>query len=232
MSRWAGVSRTAVTKAAAEQFPDAVIDGKINVHHGLVREWLASHNCVDLPPPVKPTPKKLPPKRAKAKSRRKAPPKKPAPAKVEEPEPLPAARSASPVFPRDIAGHPFEELENLTVREVVMRYGSIDGFKRFVDSLKTIADFKFREVRNEQQRGELIDRKRVAGAVFPLIDLAYARLVSDVPASLAQLVVARVQSGGDEVVREVEDMIREANSKVLKGTKTAITQTGVVTDAN
>jgi hypothetical protein len=236
LSRWANVSRMAVTKAAAGPLADAVVGAKINAAHGLVREWLALHGCANLPPPPPPKVRKPRPSRAKSaakpKPRPKAKPKK-APAALVAAVQVPEPETSAPgEMPRDIAGYPFEELEDLTIRELVMRHGSVDGFKRFVDSLKAIADYKYRELRTQQQRGLLIERERVAGAVFPLIDLAFSRLVSDVPASLAQLVVARVQSGGPEIVREVEQMIRDANSKVLKGTKVAINKTGIVNDEN
>ena len=115
-----------------------------------------------------------------------------------------------------------EDLENLTIREVVMRHGSIDGFKRFVESLKNIAEYKYREMRVQQQRGDLIERDKVSGQVFPLIDVAFSRLVSDVPASVSKLVVARAESGGPDTVRDVQGIIRDANSRVLKNVKTAL----------
>lgn len=113
-----------------------------------------------------------------------------------------------------------------------MRYGSVDGFKRFVDSLKNIADYKFRELRIRQQRGDLVSRDLVSGAVFPLIDVAFQRLVSDVPAAVTQQVVARVESGGDDVAADVEKIIRDANSRVLKNAKESISKLEVLKDAN
>ena len=209
----------AATKAAAGPLADAVVKGKINVEHPLVREWLATHGCHNLPPPsgavatkpAKPAAKSKPRPKARAK---RAPPEAP-----------------TAPLPDNIAGYAIEELEHLTVREVVMRYGSLDGFKRFVDSLKGIAEYKYREIRIQQQRGDLVERDRVAGAVFPLIDLAFSRLVSDVPDALAQLIVARVESGGDDTVRDVQQLIRDANSRALKDAKTSISKTGVLPNA-
>jgi hypothetical protein len=213
LSRWANVSRMAATKIAAGQLADAVVDGKIDANHPLVREWLALHGCHELPPTSTPQHAKAAEPTAKPSRRPAAKPKA-----AEQP-------SAVATLPTQISGYAIEELEHLTVREVVMRYGSLDGFKRFVDSLKGIAEYKFRELKIQQQRGELVDRDRVAGTVFPLLDLAFARLVSDVPDALAHMIVARVESGGAETVMDVQKLIRDANSRVLKDAKASLNKT-------
>lgn len=201
LARWANVSRQAVTKATKPGAPlyDAADTRGVDVEHPLVREWLSSHGVVDLPGPRPPTQKAKKTKQSTRPSSDKT-----------------RASPAEPAMPKTDS---IEDLEDLTVREVVMRYGSIDGFKRFVDSLKNIAEYKHRELRVRQQRGDLIARERVAGVVFPMIDVAFARLVSDVPESLSKLIIARVESGGPDTASDVQKLIRDANSRVLKNLK-------------
>lgn len=196
---------------------DAMTDaGKIDAEHGLVREWLATHNVYELPGVgAIPTPQAV-------KN-----------AQTAKPKVSPRTRNNAPpaTIQTRIGSHEIEDLENLTVREVMIRYGSIDGFKRFVESLKNIAEYKFREMRVQLQRGELIERDAVSGQIFPLIDVAFSRLVSDVPDTLSKLVVARVESGGPGTTKDVQQMIREANSRVLKNVKTSIEKTGLLSNA-
>lgn len=149
-------------------------------------------------------------------------PKRPRRARA-KPPPEPAAAAV----PDDL-----KDLEDLTVREVVMRYGSVDGFKRFVDSVKNIAEYKHRELRVKQQRGDLIDRDRVAGVVFPMIDVAFSRLVSDVPDAVSKQVIARVESGGPDTAADVVQIIRDANSRVLKNLKQSAARLEFLKDAN
>lgn len=214
LSRWAGVSRAAVTKACKSFLSDAVLPSGVDVTHPLVRDWLRGHG-VDTLPEVSAAAKQKGSKRT-----RKAPARKPQPKQsVAQPTPPPAV-------------HDLEHLEDLTIREVVMRYGSVDGFKRFVDSLKSISEYKYKELRAKQQRGDLVERHKVAGLVFPMIDVAFSRLVTDVPVAVSKSVVARVQSGGPETYTDVQKIIRDANSRVLKNVKQSATSLEILNDAN
>ena len=145
----------------------------------------------------------------------------------------PAQHDTTPPVPAPVPmSHDLEHLEELTVREVVMRYGSVDGFKRFVDSLKSISEYKYKELRAKQQRGDLVDRQKVAGLVFPLLDVAFARLVTDVPVAVSKAVVARVESGGPDTYADVQKIIRDANSRVLKNAKQAAMGLEILNDAD
>lgn len=214
LARWAGVARSTAKRACDGPLYDATTESGVDVEHPLVIEWLDSHGCHEIPEEVEqpktPKPKK-PKKRSATPPKASPPPKKPA----TRPEP-----------------HDLEHLEDLTVREVVMRYGSVDGFKRFVDSLKSISEFKYKELRAKQQRGDLIEREKVAGLVFPMIDVAFARLVTDVPDSVAKLVIARVESGGADTSADVQKIIRDANSRVLKNVKQSAMNLELLRDAN
>ncbi len=220
LSRWAGVSRAAVTKACKTFLAEAASDKGVDVDHALARGWLREHGVDTLPDPpaVKSKPRAAKPKPRAAKQK----PQKPA---KNAPQVTHKAAPAESI-------HDLDHLENLTVREVVMQYGSIEGFKRFVDSLKSISDYKYKELRARQQRGELVDRDKVAGIVFPMIDVAFSRLVTDVPAAASKAVVARVQSGGPDTNTDVLKIIRDANSKVLKDLKQSALSLEILNDAS
>lgn len=218
LARWAGVSRQALTKACKPGGPlyDATDSKGVDVEHPIVREWLAGHGVEELP------------EVGHAAKKSTVPRKKPDRAKTSKPK----SADSPPMVPTTPAGYDIKNLEELTVREVVMRYGSVDGFKRFVESLKNIAEYKHRELRVRQQRGELIERDKVAGLVFPLIEVAFSRLVSDVPESISKLVVARVEAGGPETTADVQQLIRDANSRVLKNLKQSADRLELLRDAN
>lgn len=210
LARWGNVSRNTVNKATKPGgvLYDTVVEKKIDVDHPLALQWLRDHGVVELP----------------------AVGKQPAP-KRERPK-APATAAKADDAPTEALPYDLEDLENLTVREVVFRYGSVDGFKRFVDSLKNIAEYKHRELRVRTQRGELIERSAVAGVIFPMIDVAFARLVSDVPESVSKQVIARVEAGGPDTNADVVQLIRDANSRVLKNVKQSTSRLEILKDAN
>lgn len=215
LSRLVGISRAATGKAAKTHFADAITpNGRIDVDHPVVREWLEARGVNEIPDSAKLT-KPVPGKKAAVNTYEKR---------------LDPRRSAG--IQTRVGDYDLKDLEDLTIREVVMKYGSVDGFKRFIESLKGIAEYKFRELKVKQQRGELIERDRVASVVFPMIDVAFTRLVSDVPTSLSKLIVARVESGGEGTARDVEELIINANGVVLKNLKKSIKKIGFMKNEN
>ena len=183
---------------------EAVSSDGIDVHNPLVLEWLRKHDVDTLPPP----------RRAMPGAGKKKP----------------AQKSKKKVSETATAANNLENLEDLTVREVVMRYGSVDGFKRFVDSLKSISEFKYKDLRSKVQRGDLVERKKVSGLVFTLIDVAFSRLVTDVPHSVSRAVIAQVKTGGTNVPARVQKIIRDANSRVLLSVKQATKDLDILQD--
>jgi hypothetical protein len=121
LARWAGVSRQAMTRACKEGGPlhGATTPQGVDVEHPIALAWLNNHGVRELPAPPPPKPA----------------PARPKPAKPPNPPP---EVSQTPTLqpPPDV---PLDEFETLTLREIVMRFGTIDGLKRYVDSLKTIA---------------------------------------------------------------------------------------------
>lgn len=232
LARVAGVSRTATTKASATGGPlaDAVEGKKINIDHPTAIEWLAAKNvnAADVVAPVKKT---TTPRKVRVAKKKTAVKKKAKPRAIEK-EKKPATPTEPKQAPITVGGYEIDGLEDLTLREIVMRYGSIDGFKRYVDSLKSISDFNMRDMKMKTHRGELVSRDMVSNTLFPLVDVAYQRLVSDVPAATIQQIIARVESGGDDVVIDCEKIMRDAVSRVLKNTKNSIMKTGILNDGS
>lgn len=125
-----------------------------------------------------------------------------------------------------------DELENLTLRQILQRFGSVPGFKQYVDSLRAIAEYQQRDLRVQQARGTLIDRDFVEYKLFAMVDLAFQRLLTDMPDSLGKQIVSRVQSGGDNLAIEVQNMIKERVSQILEDMKRSIKEAGVLSNPN
>ncbi len=171
LAKRAGVTRQTINRATIGRLADACIDGKVDLEHPLIVEYLATKTY---------------------------------------------QATAS------IGGIKTKNLAQLTIHEVVMKHGTLDGFKSLVESLKIIAAYKYRLLRIQQTRGELIRRDMVNRALIPLVDIAYQKLTVDLPPVLCQDIITCVKSGGADVVLSVEKMIRDAISHELKATKKTV----------
>ena len=74
-------------------------------------------------------------------------------------------------------------------------------------------------MRRKSLRSNLIERDLVVKSIFSLIDEAHDNLTIKHPQVLVNNIVVRVQNGGDDLVGNVEKMIRDAISRELKNTK-------------
>lgn len=108
-----------------------------------------------------------------------------------------------------------EDLGALTLREVLDRWGTLRGLADGVKALKDFADMKNKESAAAQRRGQLVDRSLVSAVLVPLIDLAFRRLVTEMPVALGEQIIARVMAGGEDLRLDVEALIRRETSGIL-----------------
>jgi len=244
LSRLAQVTPAAMSKRAATILKNTRIlrGGKsigLNVDAPLVVEWLATHDVYHVDDklcriilnkkeslaeakknknngggqPVEviqtPAPAPTPTKRGKKKANGII--------KLE-----PGHTPAEPQKPASIGGYPLDQLESMTVKQVVEKFGSIDGFKRFVDTLRSISEYNLREIKIQERRGELVSVEFISRAVYQLIDQTYKRLIDDVPRSISSQVLAVAETGGDNMLSEIEKIYLDATTTILKNTKKAI----------
>jgi len=202
IARLAGVSGPALSKASRGRLKDAMVGKKMDAEHPLVVAYIDEKRSQQEDGTLENY-------RDAAKTRDAAKRKKGKPS-VSVPEPMPTDE--------------IQDLEQLTVQQVVARYGSSAKFKTYVDALKSLADYKNKELLTRTRRMELIEKATTASTLFSIVDLAFRRLVTDIPDGMVQQVIARVQSGGGHLEKDVRALIQEPISKVLKDAKTEITK--------
>jgi len=112
-----------------------------------------------------------------------------------------------------------KELEHLTIKEIGMQYGTLDGFKNLIETLRHISTYNFKNMRSKILRSNLIERDLVSKSIFTFIDVAHDNLTIEFPLVLVKNIVARVQNGGNDLAEDVEKMFRDAVSFELKSTK-------------
>ena len=112
----------------------------------------------------------------------------------------------------------FEEIENLTIKQVVERYGGIVGFKNYVDALDKMAAWKIKEQKYNERRKELIEKNPVAMALFSIINIAFKRIL-EYPDTVTDQLIAIAK--GDKKTARIDaiDLQTQTLSKILKSVK-------------
>lgn len=109
-----------------------------------------------------------------------------------------------------------EVLANLTLEEIVMKYGGLPGFKMYVSTLKEFNSYQAKKLKYDEDRGELINKNYEAKILFEALELLFERLVNDIPHELTQRIISIVKRGDDDMALLVQNEYTAANSRALK----------------
>lgn len=193
LGRHLGLTTVAVTIACRSRIKDACVKNRVDLDHPLVVEWLRKRNRL--------TPE----------------------APATEPQPASDALAARPradvetvpAMPNGIEDvHGFEDL---TLREIVARYGTMSVHSDWLDMRRKQTQIREREIKNFELEGKLISREGVRVHVFGAIDQTFRRLLQDFPKTMARQVYAMAKAG--EPVEKAEDLARDRLSSQLKPMK-------------
>ncbi len=216
IARLADVSRTAVTKACKGQLAPACVDKRVDLDHPAVADYLAAHG--------KAVPDAAPTSELEAKPKRAPNPTAPRPkrAKSSSSAPRRRPRKAEKLKADDeelegTADDDIEAYANLTLDQIVRRFGTRTGFKDWLDARKKIADIRAADLKNDETVGRLIERELVKTHIFGAIEAGNRRLLGDTPKTIARRLYALAKSGAP--VEEAEAVVREIISSQLKPVK-------------
>jgi hypothetical protein len=193
LARHAGCTSVAVTLACKGRLKDAVRGNRVDLDHPKVQAWLKKRGReAPAPPPSEVLPAQL------------------------APAPGPRGAQTAPVrTPEGIEDiHGFEDL---TLREIVARYGSMSVHSDWLDMRRKQTQIREREIKNHELEGKLIPREAVRVHVFGLIDGAFRRLLQDSPKTIARRVYAMARAG--EPVEKAEELVRDSISSLLRPLK-------------
>jgi hypothetical protein len=226
LARMAGVTQAAVTKACKGPLRGACEGVRIDASHESVQAYLAKHGAQEPPqlaaetahartssPKKPPTNAAAPTGSAKgAKSERATPPGVSPSTGAREPVRL-VAREV-----RDVS-----EVADMTIRQVVQKFGTVTAFKDWLAALRTIEEVREKNLRNAETDGNLISVRLVRTHVMGAIESGNRRLLSDSPKTIARMVYAAAHS--QKPIEEAEKMVRDIISSQLKPMKDAAART-------
>ncbi len=194
-----GVARQTVQKLCKSKFKDAICveegknKGKINLWHPIVqlhKEEIEAKRQSTIAPLPKPKPKSSQPSTQ-------------------------AKTSKTDV----IAEITFEEIENLTLKEIVQGYGGIVGFKNYVDAMDKMAGWKIKEQKYRDRRNELIEKVPVASSLFSIVNMMLSRIVNEYPATVTDQIFAIVKGEKETSRIDTIELQQKTLSKIIKDGK-------------
>lgn len=110
-----------------------------------------------------------------------------------------------------------EDIGNMTVREVMEKFGTRSAFLDWLVAVQKIEQIRERQLNNAETEGSLINRDLVKQHIFGAIESANRRLLTDTPKTLARRVYAMCRSGTS--IEEAEKTVAEIIGSQLKPVK-------------
>lgn len=193
-ARRAGVSRNSVSKAARGKLKPAMKGDRLDPEHPAAVEYLERHT--------------------NGAERHKSP----QPASNGEEAPQQTTLVPAVIHDESNLG----AYADMTIREVVRRFGTERAFKDWLEAHKKIEDVEEKRIKNMELRGELVRRDFVVHTVFSAWEDSNRRLLSDVPRTVTARLYAAALSGIAK--EESEEVVKDLISEALVAVKEAATR--------
>lgn len=230
ISERAKVSQTSITKACKGVLKAALVGDRLDLNHPDVKEYIELKSTGS--------------KRRHSKSKGAGAPTKRKPVnnlKTTTPSNRGAVKKAATVTGTAAAKKAKQESVNLddtvpipenllpyvdlTLRELIEKFGTSVAFSDWLKSLKAIEDIEEKRLKNRATRGELIDRDFVKIHVFGNVEDLFSKLLNDSPSSLTSIAVDMVEAGEtkeeitESIYKSISTLIKNSKSKILKALK-------------
>ena len=153
-------------------------------------------------------------------------PKPPKPATGTSPKPKPRqhgkGRKSSWEDENELVEVPedLEELADLSLRELIAKFGTGYRFLDWLKALKEIEAVNEKRIKNAQSRGRLISRQLVEVGVIDPFNSAHVRLMTDGAKAITAAVLAKHQAGINE--QEIEAYVSDVVGSFIRPVKAKV----------
>lgn len=110
------------------------------------------------------------------------------------------------------------QLQNMTLGEIVRKFGSMDGIEKFVKLQKDLVTIEEKNQRLQEKRLQQLPRDFVIARLFGFQQQQAGRIL-DVPEAAADQIVAMVMADGDGSRMKVIEYMRDLLSRAIGGAK-------------
>lgn len=111
---------------------------------------------------------------------------------------------------------------DLPFRQIADRFGSVEGFEKYLDARKTTEEIRKLEVANDEAEGKLISRSLVQQHIFGALEAQNRRLLMDTTRTIAARVAPAVRTGANQ--EQLEELVRDLISSQLRIAKDTATR--------
>lgn len=129
--------------------------------------------------------------------------------------PAPVTRTA----PRE--GNVAQAMLNMTLREIASTYGDMAGVERYVKVLKDLTSADEKTQRLQERRLLQVPRDFVVSRIFGFLN-SLTNKILDIPESIADQMIALVQSDPDGCRQKIVNYCRDVFSRAIGGSKEKI----------
>jgi hypothetical protein len=118
-----------------------------------------------------------------------------------------------------------EQFADMTLRELIIRFGTDVAFNDWLKAIKTIEDINEKRLKNAQSKGELVNRDLMKVSVIEPINSAHIKLLTDGAKTIARRVVAMTNAGRPLedceyfVADQITSFIRPIKAKISRALK-------------
>ncbi len=239
IARLAGVSPAALTKACKTFIKPAVSGKRVDADHPLVQQYIADKTKAPLPPPATGIDPLYEPalaacsmagtfsakflksalgvgtQRAERIARQIKAATTNKPIKFLKHQPPPPQNEIIIDIPDDI-----QAFADMTLRELVDKFGTSTRFKDWLESTKKIEDINEKRIKNAEKEGKLVSRKLMKEGVIEPIETAHLKMLTDGSKTIARRCHAMASAGRS--VEDLEAFTVDQISSFIKPAKTHI----------
>ena len=210
------INPSTVTRLIQGELFDALQGKLIDVGHPLVVDYMARHEII-MPPVAPGAPEKVIAAAADAPTK-KGPPVT-SPTRLSRPEKEKPEKTIITV--QDQAGDELlVNLMELTVGEIVEKYGSTSGFTAYLDMAKKREEILEKRLKNRKTSDESISRDFVRKYVFSTFESLFNRLLNDHPQTVTNRIIEAYEAG--ETKEHCTEITTQLISKQLQDAKRRI----------
>lgn len=112
-----------------------------------------------------------------------------------------------------------EEISNLTLKQIVDKWGGISGFRPYVDAMAKMTEWKIKDQKYRAERRELIEKEPTAQALFTIINMMLSRIVNDYPNIITDRLIAKARSSKKTARIDVVELQQQTLSEIIKAAK-------------
>lgn len=114
-----------------------------------------------------------------------------------------------------------EDFDNLTIKEICARWGSIPGAHDVLKTRKTLIETELKINQLSQNVGELVKRKEVADVCFSIINDSFKQLL-EMPDGIMPRIKALIEGNALDCDIQCVDIIKKQIGKIIKNAKQSI----------